>query len=240
MPPKKSKKAEHKAEPKAESKAEYVPPAPAVDFDLDKIVESLPQSNTMTGGATSKPKKTITPSSVSDDINDYIEINKTTWKNIPVDTYIRYFDHEGAWRPGARVKSIKENPDGSSSFVVGKFNPFIRKFTKWNIPFNNIATLYRLKDDAKVTGGARPLKVTTTVPQNISPEVAVQISNPRESNEEQILGQLGNKLLFEDGEIIRHKVEGIEAEVQRMNEDLKSLVVLIKRLYTRLDKAGVP
>lgn len=225
MPPKKSNKAANTA------------PA-SVDFDLDKIVEALPQPVRMGGaGRTAKSSGTEIPN----DINSYTEINKSSWMNIPVDTYIRYVDQEGKWRPGARIKSIKQNPDGTSSFVIGKFNPFIKKFTKWNVAFSNIATLYKLKDDVKASGEVKPLKVlTTTTPQNISPEVAAPVTNPKESNEEQILGQLGNKLLFEDGEIIRHKVESLEAEVQRMNEDLKSLVILIKRIYNRLDKAGVP
>lgn len=208
-------------------------------FDLDEIVASLPQPallpQSKTGGASKKVSKES--HDIPADMSSYIEINKSSWMNIPLDTYIRYIDKENKWRPGARVKSIKQNADGSNSFVIGKFNPFIKKFTKWNVPFSNITTLYKLKEESNASE-KKPLKLV--LPPNISPEVVANVPNEKESNEEQILGQLGNKLLFEDGEIIRHKVESLEAEVQRMNDDMKSLVTLIKRIYTRLDKAGVP
>lgn len=229
MPPKKSNK--------------HDSPRPInVSFELDDIIGGLPQPTfAVAGGKPTKHSGTTQLAEITSDMDSYVEINKTGWMSVPVDTYIRYTDQEGKWRPGARVKSIKQNTDGSYAFEVGKFNPFIKKYTKWRVPFNNIAILYKLKDDNRLNTEPRaPRIIATTAPANISPEVTGAAGDSRESNEQQILGQLGNKLLFEDGEMIRHKVEGLEAELQRMNEDLKSLVTLIKRIYTRLDKAGVP
>lgn len=225
--------------PKKSNKLAQAPPA-HVSFDLDTIVSALPQPTQILGaGKSSRPNKSQ-GTSAPDDMASYTEINKSSWLSIPVDTYIRYIDQSGNWRPGARVKSVKQDPSGGNSFVIGKFNPFIKKFTKWSVPFSNIATLYKLKDDVKQVSDSKPIKLITTTPQNISPEVAAQITNPAESNEEQILGQLGNKLLFEDGEMIRHKVDGLEADVQRMSEDIRKLGIIMKRLYKRLDAAGVP
>ena len=217
------------------------PAAQNPDFNLDDIVASLPTagSGEVSGGG-NKTTKAAVHVAIPDDISQYTEISKSAWLNIPTNTYIRYVDQNGKWRPGARLKSIRQAPDGGYAFSIGKFNPGVNKFVGWKVPFSNVATLYKLKNDVGAPTKSKPAKIAVVVPPNISPEVMLQVDNPKQSNEEQILGQLGNKLLFEDGEIIRHKVEGLEAEVHRIGEDLTALVTLIKRVYSRLDKAGVP
>lgn len=213
-----------------------------VNFDLDNIISELPQPD-ISGGKgnkttanSAKPVKAYAASTDAPlDMENYTEINKAGWMSIPVDTYIRYIDTDGKWRPGARLKSIRQNPDGTNSFVIGKFNPFIKKYTKWNVPFNNVSELYKMHENV-----SKEVKMPKIINPNVAPEVVAAPSNDKESAEEQILGKLGNKLLFDDGEIMRHKVEGLEAEVQRMSEDLKNLLTLIKRIYNRLERAGVP
>jgi hypothetical protein len=253
MPPKKADKKDQQSprsgkkerqSPKSNKKDQQSPRSGKKDsvvihptFDLDKILES-PQPAVIYGSATKSSK---VPKSNADagapDLSKYTEVDKSQWMTLPSNTYIRYIDTEGAWRPGGRVKSIKADTDGNA-FVVGKYNMFLKKFTMWNIKFANVTKLYRMIEADKSTPkpATNPVGPPVTV---VHSEAMGGAAHKPETTEDQILGQLGNKILFEDGDMLRHKVEALESEIQRMGDDQKNLLTLIKRLYNRLERAGI-
>lgn len=228
-------------------------------FDLDQILNAAPPmgvygSATRSTGSTSNTTNTakpLKPTKISNavgapDMSKYVEVDKSQWTKLLSNTFIRYIDVEGNWRPGARVKSIKVTDEGNE-FTIGKFNPVAKKFTMWNVKFSNVSKLYKLVEANKST--TNPIGAPVAIKaggvdggndpsDNNSNDVDADHKN--DTREEQILDKLGNKLLFDDGAILKHKVENLEADLQRMSEDQKSLLILIKRLHARLERAGIP
>ncbi len=234
-------------------------------FDLDQILNAAPpmgvygSATRSTGSASNGTNiaKTLKPTKVSNavgapDMSKYVEVDKSQWTKLLSNTFIRYIDVEGNWRPGARVKSIKVTDEGNE-FTIGKFNPVAKKFTMWNVKFSNVSKLYKLVEANKST--TNPIGAPVAIKAGGVDRVDglnngndptdnnsgnVDIDHKNDTREEQILDKLGNKLLFDDGAILKHKVENLEADLQRMSEDQKSLLILIKRLHARLERAGIP
>lgn len=226
------------------------------DFDLDTIIEQQLPFRSGAGGSAgpagtgterTERKYTTTPK-----LDNYIEVPQAEWERLPVNTYVRYFDLDGNWRPGGRVKSIKLDTAGVKGFQVVKFNPKQKKSLFWIIKFTSIKKLYKfntpqdpnvpvrplqIKTSTGTTSivGAGPVQATTSVPL-----VQENTEDPESFREDHLLRQLGDKLLFDDksADSLKQRIESVEAEVARMSQELKKLFVLIKRVYVRLEKSG--
>jgi hypothetical protein len=255
-------KSEKASTPKKQSKKDthsddFVQVRQDSDFDLDTIIEQQLPFRSGAGGSAgpgTERKYTTTPK-----LDNYIEVPQAEWERLPVNTYVRYFDLDGNWRPGGRVKSIKLDTAGVKGFQVVKFNPKQKKSLFWIIKFTSIKKLYKFNTPQDPNVPARPLQIKTATGTNsvvgAGPVQAVQTAQsvtsmqsvPPESvedaesfREDHLLRQLGDKLLFDDksADSLKQRIESVEAEVARMSQELKKLFVLIKRVYVRLEKSG--
>jgi hypothetical protein len=220
-------------------------------FELDSILGGLDEIanshvKSVAGGATT---------SDNPNLDNYSEIAKSDWIRVPADTYIRYFDLTGKWRPGGKVKSIEKDKDGNMGFKVGSFNAKSKRFFMWSIKFANIKHLYKYVTSATNTVPARMVDITggqvnqqpqqsqQSQPQQSQYESSNDLTTmyKYESKEDQLLDKLGSKLLFDDtdGDILKKKVDGIESDIIRMSDDMKKMFTLIKRIYLRLEKANI-
>lgn len=84
--------------------------------------------------------------------------------------------------------------------------------------------------------GNQEQPVISNFDEQFEMESEITTSTQPLSHEDEILNKLGNKLLFEEGDVLKQKVENIESEVFRLNEEMKKMFILVKRLYRMLEK----
>ncbi len=208
-------------------------------FSLDNILADLPGKNSsdISGGLVKKNVST----SLSD---NYIEIDKNALTDVATGTYVRYYDGNGVLKPGGgKIKNILHNSDGDKVLVLTNYNVANKRLFVWNVPFSNISKIFKhtgKNKKVKAKPGAKneqraPQKQNIDLPEE--PEQSVD-NEPPVSLEDDILNQIGGKMLFNDGEMLRQKVDALENDLKRMDSDLKKLFVLVKRLYTNVFKPG--
>ena len=191
-------------------------------FALDEVLERLPQNNVIKHKHKNKYRST-TGGDQTKLSSNYIEVKKNKLSEVPVGTYMRYFDSNGNLKPGGgKFKSIGQNAEGESVVTLNNFNSSTKKYYMWTVKFADISKIYRyVKDGESVeTTPARPEEHKET------------IKKP-ETEEEQIISQIGNKMLFNDNELLKQKVDSLELEIQRIDTDLKKIFLLVKRVYTK-------
>lgn len=198
-------------------------------YNLDEII---PQLNTAYTGSTAyaentpytggleKKEKTNKPSATPHmNMENYTEVPKTSWSQLQKDTYVRYIDKDGKVRAGGRIKSIASD-NGETVMNLGKYNVSLKKFFVWKVKFSNISKLYKYNNTT-----------TTTPVQQI-----VQNSGKKEyeTEEDNIMNQLGNKLLFEEGDLLKQEIESVKGDIKRLDENMIELFGMIKKVYKKL------
>jgi hypothetical protein len=195
-------------------------------FDLDEkfgnygfgnasVDSQEPKPKKKRAGRVGKPAAEMGPDDVEDasDLNkilkNYAEIPKAEWKSIQPGTYIRYKTDRGL-HTGARVKSIIQNDD-QLTFILEKRKPYA-KSTNWSINLIGVSAIYKFVDKKK------------------EPDPAQLKATPFE--------QLGDKLLFDDADTIKQRIDALEAKTQRLEQENKSILRMVKLLYERIQKTG--
>jgi len=176
-------------------------------------------NNNYTGGSEKKEKTNKTGTAQHMNMENYVEVPKTSWSQLPKDTYVRYIDKDGKVRAGGKVKSINLD-NGETVMSLGKYNVSLKKFFMWKVKFRNISKLYKYNNTN-----------TTDPVQQI-----VQKSEKKEyeTDEDNIMNQLGNKLLFEEGDLLKQEIESVKGDIKRLDENMIELFGMIKKLYKKL------
>ena len=160
-------------------------------------------------------------------LKSYTEIPIAGWRGIPLGTYIRYINFEGILKTGGTVKKITEESDNSITLSITKSGGG-KKFMHWTINSAKISKIYRYskpnkekkmsKKDARGGGAGTSASFDG-------------INDGASKAETAILSQLGDKLLFDDSETIKNRLDMLETRAQRLEQDLKKVFILVKRLY---------
>jgi hypothetical protein len=210
-------------------------------FNLDVILSDLP---TNAPQYTSRPSGQTAVTGGANELSDkYIEVSKDKIKDIPVDTYIRYKDADGNLKPGGgRIKEILSNPKGEDVMKLLVFNAKIRKYYPYLVNLDKVSKIYRYVKDNDTTA---VVKKQTAPKKNVS-----QVSKSKDdssfsesepiSEEEHILNQLGDKMLFNDNELLKQKISILEAEVDKLINDQKKLFIFVKRLHSAIVQNNAP
>jgi hypothetical protein len=193
----------------------------APQFDLDKILSSLPVNNNDNLVQSSNKSSVSGGAAKTNTLSDkYVEVSLDNIGDLPVGTYIRYKDADGNLKPGGgRVKELVSDKGGAPAIKLYSYNGRLKKSFVWTVKVGNISHLYRYVRDET----AQLLKsVTKTTPS---------LNNELKSGESDILDQLGNKMLFNDNEMLKQKIDTLEAEVAKLSADQKKMFMVIKRLH---------
>lgn len=198
-------------------------------FALDEVLERLPQNNVIK--SKSQPTTRGAQAKLS---SNYVEVKKDKLSEVPTGTYMRYFDSEGNLKPGGgKFKSVGQNAEGESIITLGNFNASTKKYYVWTVKFADISKIYKYVKDGESDKTTTKPQSTAQNPSARSEESKEIIKKP-ETEEEQIISQIGNKMLFNDNELLKQKIDSLELEVQRIDTDLKKIFLLVKRVYARV------
>jgi hypothetical protein len=207
-------------------------------FDLDNKVSGLahqgtsergylrPGNNNIVGGkGKSKPatvvvdedEKQVTPSD-SDPLSRYVEVPSSAWKSLPIGTYVRY-QSGGELKAGAKLNGKIAGANGQDVFKFIKFIAGSKKPMFWSTNVSAIEKLYKFvgnQDNNEVADANAAISESNTDPR------------------QELMGKLGDKLLFDDADLIRKKGESNERRIEQLETNLKSMIVLVKQLDTKL------
>lgn len=207
-------------------------------FALDEVLEQLPQTSNSLYRPKTKTGKSISGGSQAKLSDKYVEVKKNQLSSVPIGTYLRYIDSDGNLKPGGgKLKSIGENAEGENVVTLNNFNMSTKKYYVWSVKLTDISKIYRYVKDSQELKESKEAKernsIQSTVRQkNVSDSTPNQDQEPEpETVEEQILSQLGNKMLFNDNELLKQKVDSLELEVHRIDTDLKKIFMLVKRIH---------
>jgi hypothetical protein len=201
----------------------------------------------------------FTPDEHARILKKYTPISKQIWRSIPLDTYIRYIDSSNLLQQGGRVIGYVNNTSGEPAMLVKKQN-WNRAPTIATVDINSLKGVFKFNEQSekkekkekkttKSTTTKKPKKTKKQIDADSSDDETVlgesvmgepivgSYENPRneKTRHDDILDKLGTKLLFEEGEILKKKVENLECEVSRLNEESKKIVVVVNRLYRLLE-----
>lgn len=211
-------------------------------FALDEVLEQLPQTSNSLYRPKTKTGKSISSGSQVKLSDKYVEVKKNQLSSVPIGTYLRYIDSDGNLKPGGgKLKSVGENAEGENVVTLNNFNMSTKKYYVWSVKLTDISKIYRYVKDSQELKESKEAKernsIQSTVKQkNVSDPRPNQDQEPEpepepETAEEQILSQLGNKMLFNDNELLKQKVDSLELEVHRIDTDLKKIFMLVKRIH---------
>lgn len=179
-------------------------------FNLNDIVPS----QQISGGASQKSKKSAKPTAEA--LKNYVEIPKSALAD-NIGAYIRYLEPDGNLKPGGgKIKAVDD-----ADVTLSNFQFATKKFFVWKVPLTGISKVYKHMKDAKET---KDTKETTHTVQTIPAE-------EHKSVEDQIMSAIGTKVLFNDTDMLHQKISKLENDMQRIDEDLKKVFILVKRLY---------
>ena len=200
-----------------------------MSFDLDKILGSLPDGRTGGAQRTSElsEKSTNNKKSKSSLSNKYVEIPKSSLSSLPSNTYVRYKDLDGDLKPGGGILREVVGKDNNQMIRLYRYDKVAKKHFNWLVKLNEISKIYKYVRDED--NNAAPS--TIQEPQ--------KVDSPK-SEEENILNQLGNKMLFNDNDILKQKVDLLEAEITKLATDQKKMLSIIKRLYQTIHQNSAP
>lgn len=227
-----------------------------VDFNLDNILNSLPRPSSenhvvseSSGGTEKKgrkmPPSVLPPEDHSRILRNYTEVSKASWLQIPVHTYVRYIDKNNMLHQGGKLKCFSKSASGTSTLMeLIKYNHVNRKRIVIKIDLEKTSSIWKLNDrpkktetvapSAPIAQGGQPASLDPDEQFEIDSELVVE-AKPL-SREDEVLHKLGNKLLFEEGDMLKQKVENLESEVFRLNEEMKKIFILVKRLYRMMER----
>jgi len=212
-------------------------------FDLDNIVEKLVvieeekniehksnhTANYHGGNKNRKSTRNKPKENYEKSLSSYEEVSKSNWRFIEPGTYIRWLTLDGELKKGGKVNEITVNKDGSLSIVITKFAGKPMRFT---INTKTITNIYK-----RIISSNMPNSNinNSTTPK---PQINTQINNlPTDSTNSTITNdvvtQLGDKILFGDIETLNSRVDVLEASVQKQQDDLRRLFLLVKKALIR-------
>jgi hypothetical protein len=225
-------------------------------FNLDRIVGDLINKDIehtysehprRTGGSNASiiresRKKIILPEDPKQHakiLNSYSEIPRHAWSTIPLKTYIRYMTNENKLKTGARIKEIFKEPNGHFTFTFRKFSS--GRTLIWTSSSKDMLAMYKLRDDKqytkknknnltdRITGGR---STVTNNKQGDDIHLSHEVNNQNSSSQSMsALEKLGDKLLFDDSSTVINRLEMVELKVQKIDQDLKRVFLLVKRMY---------
>ena len=209
-------------------------------FNLEEIIKKLPQPDrpdniqcdtqdsseiTKRKYNTTKPKKNTLSNN-----NKYTEIPKDQIKSLPLKTYIRYVDIDDNAPQGGRISKI-ENDDANSdvNITMNIYNSQTRCTFKRDVKLSTISQLFVFipnNKDKTIKEEQFSIHDTTEIDEATPP-----IGKTSDDN---LIEQLGGKILFENNnDMLKDRVETIENTVKKLEDDLKKIFILVKRLYAR-------
>jgi hypothetical protein len=210
------------------------------DFNLDNILAQLPQAQlpqaqlphtqqyatNVSGGAKSSTSKAAGKAAGLS--KNYVEVPKNVMKSIPPGTYIRYRTATGELKPGGgRVKSFDDE-----NMTLSNYNYSTKKYFVWKVDYSDISKIYKyIKPTDSQTEQVQPSQVQPNQVQLIQ----VHTEPEYKTAEDQLLNEIGTKMLFNDTELMQQKINNLETELQRIDADLKKVFLLVKRLYKHLN-----
>ena len=178
--------------------------------------------------------------------SNYIEISKDKLAELPRDTYIRYIDNNGITKPGGgKFQAIGQNNIGEPAINLARYDALSKRFFTWSVKLSEISKIYKYIKTKPTEVNSSNSNAPTNAQFNMYPPIAnvpfsttnlhsIQEPKTYTSEEDKIISQLGDKMLFNDSELIKQKVDLLEVEVHRIDEDLKKVFVLVKRIYKKV------
>jgi hypothetical protein len=198
-------------------------------FDLDSIVSKLVNDRSSSVDKTSLLDKTSNEIQSFEPANDtnvleydrilnsYTEIPRLQWGSIPLQTYIRYKNTDGELKLGGRLISLM--PVGNNYILTINSRNRISGYKNltWSVNTEKISNIYRYN---KARDKVNKIDSTTANVQ-------------KKTHHEELMSQLGDKLLFDDSESIKNRLDSFEVRLQKLENDLKKLFMLFKRMYEK-------
>ncbi len=202
-------------------------------FDLDVIIKDLPTGEPADRSVSRVYGRGLKKSKASNVLDNYTEVPKAKIGEIPVGTYVRYADLDGTLKPGGgKLKSLGVNAEGVQVMNLGNYNMGTKKYYAWSVKLPEISVVYKNNKSAETH--STPVQSTMQSSNTGQSSIAIEKTHEPEkilTEEDQIMNQIGSKMLFNDTDMLKQKIDMLEAEVQRIDGDMKKIYILVKRLY---------
>jgi len=154
---------------------------------------------------------------------------------LPINAYIKYINkNDGKLKAGGKILNITTDNANKLVLTLGKYNKITKQFIKWVIKEPNIMAIYLYKNQNQL----KPNDLDDDLYMPYNPEMDPNINNNIYSEDikspEDNLSLLGDKLLFNDKDTIMNRLEAVEIKTQKLEDDLKKIFMLVKRLYDKI------
>jgi hypothetical protein len=144
-------------------------------------------------------------------LDNYVEVSKTEWANLPKGTHIRYMKKNGEFKPGGFVQNTYLLNGKQTIHCENGNDPKEKGYAKWPVVLENISHIWRLNN--------APVMVTAT------PPTTVQSGLDKLDNIDKIL---------QNGMEIRELQESqvrLTERIGRLEETVKAIVAKLKEKF---------
>lgn len=183
--------------------------------------------------------KELSQSDLKRILEKYVEVPRSAWLSIPINTYIRYINaKDGTLKSGGRIMSI-DPEDGGHVFKLTKYS---RGRITWHVNTKLISKIYKLKPEHNFD--LNPPKKTAKKGGTVKSDSAEDITTnttmvspaPATTPEAKIMENIGNTLLFEDNGYLTKRIENVEQRIDQVENNLKQIFNMVKAMYQQNKK----
>lgn len=192
-------------------------------FSLPKSIE-VKEPFQATGGvpSASVPKVEYTSDKIQEMLENYNEIPKSEWLNLPIGSHIRYMKKSGDFKPGGFIR-VKKNGD-KSHFLLENV-PFGSKssnsnYSSWVMNFDSVSKIFAKDKNAQTQQFVPPSENKQA--NSFNPEIIVEqgMMQKEIDNLKKIISENNSKL-------------------SKLNEELADLTLVVRKMGKYLQSKGV-
>jgi hypothetical protein len=161
----------------------------------------------------------------------YLEITPENYGKLEVKDYIRWINKDGTISDGFTISSIDDkkfkikNKTGDFTFDPSLFNK-VYKFNK----------VVNIRNTGIITpDGVIPFEEAGQAGQAGHFGHTAQVGHMETPPKDDVLSQIGNKLLFDDSHVIKLDIENINVKIKKMELDIKNMFIFLKKVHSKLE-----
>jgi hypothetical protein len=161
----------------------------------------------------------------------YLEITPENYGKLEVKDYIRWIKKDGTISDGFTISSIDDkkfkikNKTGDFTFDPSLFNK-VYKFNK----------VVNIRNTGIITpDGVIPFEEAGQAGHFGHNGQVGQAGHMETPPKDDVLSQIGNKLLFDDSHVIKLDIENINVKIKKMESDIKNMFIFLKKVHSKLE-----
>ncbi len=158
----------------------------------------------------------------------YTELPKMRWASLQPGTVIRYRSMDGKLKTSGRFNGYDSDKE---KLLMTKGRRGMIPL-KWSVKLDNLQNIYIYTPESRPPETNMQANQFTQANSRQSMQSNTGSAMPNIPASTNALGQLGDKILFNDSEMMKKRIDELEIQNQKIREELKVVYKLLKKIWS--------